>query len=284
MPTRLTAEDSAKVRECKDLYMEQRKLNNGSRGAIELVSKLTQVDTDKLIRWAVTDGWEEDFDRLATVEQFTDERLRPEHQLSILIDQARDAGELLAREVERMKELKDETLAMSDVQKLKLLQDATFKALDAVDKKAIEVQRRSLEIRLAPDQKSEFDTLVAKLREEYEGRGPQYEMLIEGAARVHVYLQQMFKSGRSFTQNEFGELSRLHMNYIERLQHYTEATKTELWQAHINIAVVAVMEIFERQFKELAPETWDETVRMVARATGAIMTGEVTASGAMVRA
>lgn len=285
MPARVSAADSALIREAKDLYFEQRQLNLPSREAIDVISGVVGVEVDKLIRWAINDDWEEQFERSATVAQFNQETLRPEHQLSALIDSARSADTLLQKEMAVFLQQAEDNLPLTlvQVQKMKLLQDSHAKALAAVDRKAIEVQRRSLEIRLRPEAKQRYEEMVGALRTEYEGRGPQYEMLIQGTVRVHIYLDEMSASGRAFTLNEFESLSRLHMNYIERLQHYTEATKTEVFTKALNLASMQLIEMAEREFKDIVPDRWANFLQTVAAATGHIIDTPA-ASGQLVAA
>lgn len=268
MPARITAADSAKYREARTIFVQERLGGRDASDAIEAVSQMLDLDQKRIRLMAVNENWDDDVDRAQVSEQFATDALRPEAQLNALLQRADDANTLLEREMALINRNPDERLSLSVVQRLKLLQDSYYKALDAVAKKSVEVQRKNMEIKLRPEAQKSYHELVSRLAVEYEGRGPQYDMLIEGAARVHVYLQEMYNAGRAFTMNEFEALSRLHMSYVERLQHYTEATKSEVFETKLNVAIVVIMEMAEREFKDFAPDRWGNFVERVQIATG----------------
>ena len=127
-----------------------------------------------------------------------------------------------------------------------------------------EIRRRKLES-LSLYMRQYEDTRTALLAE-YGDLGPQYRLLIERMAAVDTRIKVMERSGRDVDTSEFSELHKTHLSYVNQLQKYTEAQKTESMSKQTQDTVSAVMVIIEHRLAATNPSLWREIVGDVRKA------------------
>jgi hypothetical protein len=108
--------------------------------------------------------------------------------------------------------------------------------------------------------------LLASLQEQFTGGGPHYALLCERVAGLHMRLQHMEASGRDFSPQEHATLNTQLLSYINQLQKYTEAMKSETISKETQEAVEEVLRIVERHLGTTYLEVWHAVVKDVRRA------------------
>jgi len=123
-----------------------------------------------------------------------------------------------------------------------------------------EVRKRSLERPLSGHWSQEYNTLRQSLREEYDGLGPHYELLCDNCAAISIRLRQMEASGRDYDSGEYTDIHKLYLTYINQLQKYTEAMKSESINRQTQDVAERLVQIFERHFGNAYPVEWKTAV------------------------
>src|SRR5215472_3853399 len=130
---------------------------------------------------------------------------------------------------------------------------------------AEEVRKRSLEMPSA----SEWDALHAEtldsLKEQFDG-GPHYDLLVERVAGLHVRLKRMESSGRDVPASEHAQLNAQLLGYINQLQKYTEAMKSESISREAQSVAERILGMVEKHCAVTYPELYLEIMKDV-RAT-----------------
>jgi hypothetical protein len=111
-----------------------------------------------------------------------------------------------------------------------------------------------------------YEGTCAHLMEEYGDLGPQYRMLVERMAAVDTRIKLMERSGRDIEVSELEALHKLHLSYVNQLQKYTEAQKSETLTKQTQDTVSAVMVIIEHRIATTNPQLWREIVGDVRKA------------------
>lgn len=124
-----------------------------------------------------------------------------------------------------------------------------------------EVRRRSLEIPREGKVKQEYDSLVKVLQGQYDGLGPHYDLLCENTAALTIRLRLMETSGRDVSSGEYKEMHDLYLRYVNQLQKYTEAMKSESINRLTQEVAEQIVQIFERHFGNTYPEEWQSAVK-----------------------
>ena len=112
----------------------------------------------------------------------------------------------------------------------------------------------------------QFEDTKAHLLAEYGDLGPQYRMLVDRMAAVDTRIHVMERSGRDVDPGEFSELHKTHLAYVNQLQKYTEAQKSETLNKQTQDTVSAVMVIIEHRIANTNPQLWREIVGDVRKA------------------
>lgn len=123
-----------------------------------------------------------------------------------------------------------------------------------------EVRKRRLERPLDGPWHDAYDTLRTSLRAEYEGLGPHYELLCDNCAAISVRLRQMEASGRDYDSGEYTDVHKLYLSYINQLQKYTEAMKSESINRQTQDVAEKIVQVFERHFGTSESVAWNEAV------------------------
>lgn len=120
---------------------------------------------------------------------------------------------------------------------------------------AEKVRRSSMELHTSAYWQQTHDALLVQLKEQFDG-GPHYELLCERVAGLHVRLQQMESSGRDFTANEHATLNNQLLAYVNQLQKYTEAMKSESISREAQNVAEEILQLVERHCATTYPELW----------------------------
>ena len=112
----------------------------------------------------------------------------------------------------------------------------------------------------------QFEDTRDHLLREYGDLGPQYRMLVDRMAAVDTRIHVMERSGRDVDPSEFSELHKTHLSYVNQLQKYTEAQKSETLNKQTQDTVSAVMVIIEHRIANTNPQLWREIVGDVRKA------------------
>jgi len=123
------------------------------------------------------------------------------------------------------------------------------------------VRKATLEASILPD-----PDLLTSLKQQFEQGGPHYELLCERVAALHSRLRHMEASGRDFSPQEHSQLNAQMLSYINQLQKYTEAMKSETISRETQEAVEEVLRIVERHLGTTYLEVWHIIVKDVRHA------------------
>jgi hypothetical protein len=124
-----------------------------------------------------------------------------------------------------------------------------------------QVRKSRLESATHPD-----PDLLNSLKSQFTDGGPHYDLLCERVASLHARLQHMEASGRDFTPSEHAALNNQMLTYINQLQKYTEAMKSESISRETRDAVEEVLRIVERHLGTTYLEVWHVIVKDVRHA------------------
>jgi len=127
------------------------------------------------------------------------------------------------------------------------------------------VRRTSLEIHSTARWDRERATILADLHAQFEG-GPHYDLLCERVAALHVRLKQMESSGRDFSAAEHATLNTQMLAYINQLQKYTEAMKSESISREAQSVAENILQIVEKHCAVTYPELWLNVMKDVRSA------------------
>lgn len=114
---------------------------------------------------------------------------------------------------------------------------------------------------------AEYEQLVAALRDQYSGGGPQYEVLVRRLAALDVRLAVGERSRRDVPTDEYKALHDLHLKYVAQLQRHTESLKSESIQP-VQDAITRLIQIAERRIKPVNAQLWGELVNDITAAVG----------------
>lgn len=140
-----------------------------------------------------------------------------------------------------------------------------FEISEQAQSLAEEVRRRTLELpendAYAAAFKEAYDPLVAQ----FDG-GPHYRLLCERVAGLTVRLRQLESSGRDYAPSEHHQLNAQLLSYINQLQKYTEAMKSETISRESQAVAEAILGIVEHHIASSQPDLWLMVMRDVRSA------------------
>jgi hypothetical protein len=117
------------------------------------------------------------------------------------------------------------------------------------------VRRTALEIASNQQWDRLRDDLIVELKEQFDG-GPHYDLLCERVGSLTVRLKQMEASGRDFSPGEHAQLNAQLLSYINQLQKYTEAMKSESISREAQTVAENILQIVEKHCAVTYPELW----------------------------
>lgn len=236
---------------------------------------------DLLAAWCSEEGWEATF-RRDLVKNLLDEEdpLKEVRYLRILQDDARRVLDLTMDALERpfsdnistgspldadlwadSSPLVGVAAPIAEFHKyqiaLKTFGDISEQLLDAEQR----LRQRHLEQARDDIYKARVDEVHASLWEQYQGLGPQYELLCRDVAEAWVAYEYARKSGRTIAQEEINQLQTAYRTGIAALQKYTETSKSESINQETQKVVVAALSLIEEMVAPTQPQLWEAIVR-----------------------
>ena len=127
------------------------------------------------------------------------------------------------------------------------------------------VRRTALEINSNAQWDRLRERILGDLKDQFEG-GPHYDLLCERVAGLSVRLKQMEASGRDFSPGEHAQLNAQLLSYINQLQKYTEAMKSESISREAQTVAENILQIVEKHCAVTYPELWLNVMRDVRAA------------------
>jgi hypothetical protein len=143
---------------------------------------------------------------------------------------------------------------------------ATYRAL-LTDLRKLEAEVREAEVAYLAichqmqsfhDWQIRSDALVRDLKAEYQGHGPQYEILIRRLVQAEMHAQQLETTGR-IGSAEHQRATKGVLQLVQALQKYTEENATV--RKAINEAVLQALAILEPEIRAVAPQAWTAGVQ-----------------------
>lgn len=130
-----------------------------------------------------------------------------------------------------------------------------FEISEQAQSLAEEVRRRTVELPTDDRYQQACASVMAPLIEQFDG-GPHYRLLCERVAALTVRLQSLEHSGRDFAPSEHKALNDQLLSYINQLQKYTEAMKSETISKESQAVAEAILGIVEHHIAASQPDLW----------------------------
>jgi len=134
---------------------------------------------------------------------------------------------------------------------------------------AEDVRKSSLEMPHTADWDRLHAATLKDLSEQFEG-GPHYQLLCERVAGLHVRLKRMESSGRDVPASEHAQLNAQLLGFINQLQKYTEAMKSESISKEAQTVAEEILQIVERHIATSQPDLWLGVMKDVRAALEAV--------------
>jgi hypothetical protein len=100
-----------------------------------------------------------------------------------------------------------------------------------------------------------YKATLKELQEQFDG-GPHYDLLCERVAGLHVRLKRMEASPHEYPAPDHARLNQQLLGYINQLQRYTEAMKTESISREAQGVAEKILLIVEKHLATSYPELW----------------------------
>lgn len=131
---------------------------------------------------------------------------------------------------------------------------------------AAQADTLATDMRRAAPLRTEYEQLyeekLSELKEQFDG-GPHYDLLCERVAGLHTRLKMMERSTHEFPLIEHARLNQQLLSYINQLQKYTEAMKSEQISAEAQGVAEKLLMIVEKSLATSYPELWHTVMRDV---------------------
>jgi hypothetical protein len=110
-----------------------------------------------------------------------------------------------------------------------------------------------------------YQHTLEDLKGQFDG-GPHYDLLCERVAGLHVHLKRMETSTREYPAADHARLNQQLLSYINQLQKYTEAMKSESISKEAQGVAEKILLIVEKNLATSYPELWRGVMREVRTA------------------
>jgi alkylation response protein AidB-like acyl-CoA dehydrogenase len=152
-----------------------------------------------------------------------------------------------------------------ELEQARIIVRAAYKRWSEIGKEAEQLAAQAHRAKPADDWQKVAEEKLRELQEQFDG-GPHYDLLCERVAGLHVRLKQMEASGRDYPAAEYAYLNQQLLGYINQLQRYTEAMKTESISREAQGVAEKILQVVERNLATSHPELWRGVVRDVRQA------------------
>jgi hypothetical protein len=162
--------------------------------------------------------------------------------------------------------LEESEVSRTDIHRARNEVRAAYARWDEVSAQADALAR---DLRRAAPDANRYEQLyrltLAELKEQFDG-GPQYDLLCERAAALTARLRRMEDSAREFPAADHARLNQQLLSYINQLQKYTEAMKSETLSREAQGVAEQILMIVEKSLATTYPELWHSVMRDVRQA------------------
>ena len=110
-----------------------------------------------------------------------------------------------------------------------------------------------------------YRATLGNLKEQFDG-GPHYDLLCERVAALTARLRRMEEGPREYPPLEHSRLNQQLLGYINQLQKYTEAMKSETLSKEAQGVAEQILMVVEKNLSVSHPELWHSVMRDVRQA------------------
>jgi hypothetical protein len=235
-------------------------------------------DVRMLAGWAKEYQWEQDWLRERAKEELQDEpqsitaRIREVREVldDVHLALRKHAGNLAATQEEFVP---DDAVVLTGLWKTYSAALADLTALEASARKLL------LEDANSPEFLKMVDEIAVALKNQYDGLGPQYEILCHTLALLSARVQAMLHSGRDVPFEEFAKVTALQIQTTAQIQKHTETTKSEAVTQEIRAMAQRMMEIVYNEIGKEQPVLAKRVLDTMAAKLGTqgVLEGELSA-------
>lgn len=195
--------------------------------------------------------------------------LDPEIRLQLVLDaetRARDEWQDCARVADDIDPVTDPDLLENARKELRNAYRRWFEISQQAQDLGEKFRRARLELPRTAQWEQQYQAMLKDFDEQYADGGPQYRLLAERVAGLTVRLRQVETSGRDFNQAEYNQTNASLLSFVNQLQRFTEAQKSETVSKEAQAVAEVLMGIMERHVAVTYPELWQRIVTDVRRA------------------
>jgi len=202
-------------------------------------------------------------------EILNNDALNPEIRLQLVIDaelRAREEWQDCARVADDIDPVTDPDLLENARKELRNAYRRWYEISQQAQDLGEKFRRQKLELPRTAIWESQYQAMLADFDAQYAEGGPQYRLLAERVAGLTIRLRQMEASGRDFNQTEYNQTNAALLSFVNQLQRFTEAQKSETVSKEAQAVAEVLMGIMERHVAPTYPELWQRIVTDVRRA------------------
>jgi len=195
--------------------------------------------------------------------------LDPEVRLTLVIEaeqRAREEWQDCARVADDIDPVTDPDLLENARKELRNAYRRWYEISQQAQDLGEKFRRARLELPRTQVWEAQYQQMLHDFDAQYEQGGPQYKLLCERVAGLTIRLRQMEASGRDFNQSEYNQTNASLLSFVNQLQRFTEATRTEAVSKEAQAVAEVLMGIMERHVAVTYPELWQRIVGDVRRA------------------
>ena len=195
--------------------------------------------------------------------------LDPEVRLTLVIEaesRAREEWQDCARVADDIDPVEDPDLLENARKELRNAYRRWYEISQQAQDLGEKFRRARLELPRTQVWEAQYQEMLSQFDEQYSTGGPQYRLLAERVAGLTIRLRQMESSGRDFNQSEYNQTNASLLSFVNQLQRFTEATRTEAVSKEAQAVAEVLMGIMERHVAVTYPELWQRIVIDIRRA------------------
>lgn len=229
------------------------------------------ADEALLRLWAAQDEWEQRHESSRTIRTLHSHALSQNNALVELRNAERAAKDLYDDAVVRASPDPRNPNAVPPAAAYEKARSAWrlwVEAREELRREEDSARRRELEGQRSDSARERIEHLTQVLISQYDGLGPQYELMCRSLAEVRVRREQVSQSGRDITSDEFAKLAELEIRIVGQIQKHTEATKSESLSKEAKEMALAVLRHVERVVAPRNPRLWRDVVQEVKAQLG----------------
>jgi len=184
--------------------------------------------------------------------------LDPEVRLQLVLDaesRAREEWQDCARVADDIDPVTDPDLLENARKELRNAYRRWFEISNQAIDLGEKFRRAKLELPRTHQWETQYQEMLHDFAAQYEEGGPQYRLLCERVAGLTIRLRQMESSGRDFNQSEYNQTNASLLSFVNQLQRFTEATRTEAVSKEAQAVAEAIMAVVDRHISVTYPDS-----------------------------